>query len=77
MLPTAPAPEPPGDLLDVATEALNAGLIVLLCALPFQSGLLATAVHAERRRGVRAGAAVGVVGLTLVVLRFVLAPLDR
>jgi predicted anti-sigma-YlaC factor YlaD len=52
-------------------------LTVLLYALPLKGALVAAVLRADARRGVRVSAAVGIVGLTVVVGRAVLAPPDR
>ena len=52
-------------------------LTVLLYAVPLKAVLAMIVVRAGPRRGVRLGAAVGIVGLTAGVLRHVLAPPDQ
>ncbi len=50
---------------------------MLLYALPLKGALVAAVLRADARCGVRVSAAVGIVGLTVVVGRAVLAPPDR
>ncbi len=52
-------------------------LTVLLYAVPLKAVLVAVVVHAGPRRGTRLSAAVGLVGLTVGVVRHVLAFPDR
>ncbi len=52
-------------------------LTVLLYAMPLKAVLVAVVLRADRRRGTRLSAAVGIAGLTVGVLRHVLTPPDR